>query len=134
VGLKIALCGAALLLIGAALGTQFRLETAASAGGTAKSAREIVPLVPSTAGALLTFLGAIRISLTTRPLRLVVLGLILVVVAIAIPFALAQLFPEMRTYKWTLSFLLPLVTRWIIGLTCFSTALWRLVMSTRKRT
>jgi hypothetical protein len=86
VDLEIALCGAALMLIGVAISSQIPPENSANAMGSAKDARGIVPLVPSVAGDFLTFFGALRISLTARPLRTVALGFVLLVVGSVAPF------------------------------------------------
>src|ERR1700734_2143568 len=134
VGLKVSLCGAALMLIGAAIGSQVQIESSASMMVTAKDAREIVSLVPSIIGSLMTFVGSIRMSLTVRPLRLAALGFVLVVAAGALPLAVSQVVPEMNTYKWTLPSVLPVFVLRIVGLIFFSTAVLRLLLGARDKT
>jgi hypothetical protein len=134
VGLKISLSGAALMLIGAAIGSQIQIESSANMMVSAKDAREIVALVPSIVGSLMTFVGSIRMSLTVRPLRLAALGFVLVVVASALPLAVAQVVPEMNTYKWTLPSVLPVFVLRIVGLIFFSTAVLRLLLGARDKT
>jgi hypothetical protein len=133
-GWKIALCGVALMLIGVALGAQTQRDNPAGTVVTAKDARGMVPLVPSVVGAVLTFLGAIRISLATRPLRSAALGFVLVVVVSTLPLAAAELFPELKTYRWTVPSVLPLFVFRIVGLIFLSTGVLRLLSKARDRT
>jgi hypothetical protein len=131
VGLKITLCGAALMLIGAAIGHQF--DSAANTAVAVNDAGEIAPFVPSVTGALLTFWGAIRISVIARPLPLAAVGFILDIAANAVPFAAAHVFPEMAKYHWTLPSLLPLFILRIVGLMFFATAVLRLLVKARDK-
>jgi hypothetical protein len=131
-GLKIALCGAALMLIGVAI-AGYQFESTANALIPPDDTHEIVPLVPSVVGALFVFVGSIRVSLVVRPRRLALLGFILFIAATAIPLVLAQIFPRMITDRGTLPSLLPLVVLRIIGLIFLSTALLRLVLAARNK-
>jgi hypothetical protein len=131
-GLKIALCGAALMLIGVAL-TAYQFKSPASAQVPLNDTHEIVPLVPSVVGALLALLGSIRVSLTVRPSRLAAFGFILFIAAIAIPLVVAQIFPRMITDRGTLPYLLPLFVLRIIGLVFLSTALLRVLVGARNK-
>jgi hypothetical protein len=121
------------MLISTALGSQVQLEGSARAMVTIKGVPEIVPLVPAALGALLKFWGSIRTSLTARPLHLLPFGLILAVVATVLPFVAAQLFPEMKSYPWTLLSVVPLFVVPITGLIFLSTALLRLAVGTKDR-
>jgi hypothetical protein len=131
IGLKIALCGAALMIVGAAIGHQF--DSAANTAVAVDDAGKIVPLVPTAAGALLTFWGAIRISVVDRPLPLAAVGFILEIVANSVPFAAAHLIPGAAAYHWTLPSLLPLSIVRIVGLMFFSTAMLRLLTKGRDK-
>jgi cbb3-type cytochrome oxidase subunit 1 len=131
-GLKIALCGAALMLIGVALAS-YHFESTANALTPTNDARQIVPLVPSVVGALLVFLGSIRASLAVRPLLLALLGIVLFIAATAIPPVVAQMFPRMISDHATLPSLLPLFVLRIIGLIFLSTALLRLLLGARNK-
>jgi hypothetical protein len=131
VGLKIALCGAALILVGPAIGHQFDIP--ANTAVAVDDAGKIVPFVPGAAGALLTFWGAIRISVVARPLPLAAIGFILDIAANAVPFAAAHLIPGLATYHWTLPSLLPLFILRIVGLMFFSTAVVRLFAKERDK-
>jgi hypothetical protein len=131
VGLKIALCGAALMLVGAAIGHQF--NTATNTAVAVDDAGKIVSFVPATAGALLTFWGAIRISVVARPLPLAAVGFILDIAANAVPFAAAHLITGVATYHWPLTSLLPLFILRIVGLMLFSTAVLRLFVKARDK-
>jgi hypothetical protein len=134
VGLKIALYGVALMLMGVGLANQLQVgDGAATLSAAGSGTQRIVPLVPSLAGALLTLWGAIRLSVLVSPLPLAVTGFLLEIAAHIFPFAAAQLFPEMKTYHWVLPSLLPLFVVRITGLMLFSTAvLRRLVSASRK--
>jgi hypothetical protein len=131
VGSKIALCGAALMIVGAAVGYQF--DSAANTAVVVNDAGKIVPFVPTAVGALLTFWGAIRISVVARPLPLAAVGFILDIAANAVPFAAAHLITGVTTYHWTLTSLLPLFILRIVGLMFFSTAVVRLFANGRDK-
>ena len=131
-GLKIALCGAALMLIGVAI-AGYHFESTANALIPPNDTHEIVPLVPSVVGALLVFLGSIRASLAVRPPLLAFLGFVLFIAATAIPLVLAKMLPRTISGPGTLPSLLPLVVLRIIGLIFLSTALLRLVLGARKK-
>jgi len=132
VGLKIALYGVALMLVGVGLANQLQVgDAAARLSAAGNETQRIVPLVPSLAGALLTLWGAIRLSILVSPLPLAVVGFILEIAANIFPFAAAQLFPEMKTYHWVLPSLLPLFVVRITGLMLFSTAVLRWLLSSR---
>jgi len=134
VGLKIALCGVALMLVGVGLANELQAgDAAASLSATGNEAQRIVPLVPSLAGALLTLWGAIRLSVLVSPLPLLLTGFFLEIAANIFPFAAAQLFPEMKTYHWILPSLLPLFVVRITGLLLFSTAVLRWLLSSRRK-
>jgi hypothetical protein len=126
-GLKIALCGASLMLIGLALAA-YQFKSPDRAQVPPNDTHEIVLLVPSVVGALLVLLGSIRVSLTMRPSRVALFGIILFIAATAIPPFVAQMFPRMITDLNTLPSLLPLFVLRIIGLMFLSTALLRLLL------
>jgi hypothetical protein len=132
-GLKIALYGVALMLIGIGLANQLQGDSTTTISAAGREAERIVPMIPSIAGALLTFWGSIRLSLVVPLLPLAAAGLVLAIVATAFPLAAAEFFPDMRTYQWTLPSLLPLFVLRITGLIFFSTAVLRWLLSFRKR-
>jgi hypothetical protein len=131
VGWKIALCGVALMLVGVAFGGRIHFEISTNTAVAVGNTHEIVPLVPTIAGAVLTFLGAIRISLVTRPLRLGAFGLVLVAVATAFPFVAVQLLSEIETYERTVPSLALLFTLRVVGLIFVSTAFLRFFVNAR---
>jgi hypothetical protein len=131
---KIALCGASLMVMGVAISAQLHLDNPANAVIADREAREVLPLVPSIAGACLIFLASTRISLTARRSYLLVFGFVFLIMATALPFAAARLFPAMNTYHWALSSLLPLFVLRIIGLIFLSTALLRLLVGKKDQT
>jgi hypothetical protein len=131
-GLKIALCGAALMLIGVALAA-YQFKSPASAQVPPNDTHQIVPLLPSVVGALLALLGSIRVSLTMRPSRVAAFGIILFIAATAIPLVVAQMFPSMINDLGSLPSLLPLFVLRIIGLMFLSTALLRLLLGARNK-
>jgi len=98
-----------------------------------KEAANIVPMIPSIAGALLTLWGAIRLALVISRLVLAVFGAVLVVLAGTLPVPAAQLFPAMRTYHWSLASLIPVFTLRIVGLIFFSIAVLRWLPRTRNK-
>ena len=131
-GLKIALCGVALMCMGIAIAGQLQLE--ASANRAAKNVPEVVSLIPSIVGALLTFLGAIRISLTARPRHLLAFGFVLVIAASVLPGAVSRLFPEpLVAHHWTPPLVLSFFVLRVDGLILFSTACLRLLIRERSR-
>jgi hypothetical protein len=133
-GLKIASCGVALLLIGVGLASQFG-PAPQNATVAADEWQTIVPLIPAIAGALLTFWGAIRVSLVVRPLFLAAAGFILEIVPVFVPLAFTQvfLFPEMNTDHWNAPSLFFIVLR-LVGLLFLSAAGLRLLIQTSDRT
>ena len=62
------------------------------ANRSAQNVPELISLVPCIVGALLTFLGAVRISLTARPWYLVAFGIVVVVAASVFPAVVADTF------------------------------------------
>ncbi len=135
VGTKIALYGVALMLLGIGLADQLHVEsTATNMSLASKEAARILPMIPSIFGALLTFWGATRLSITITPVRLVVSGVILEIAASLFPFAASQLFPAMTSYRWLWPFLLPLFVLRTVGLMFFSLAVLRWLLSVRKKT
>ena len=122
------------MILGIAIGKQMALQPADGTMIAFTRGREIVTFVPAVAGALLTFWGSIRMSLTMRPLHLLVLGPILLVGAEAGPLLAAQLFPEVGNYRWTGASVLPLVTYRIVGLILLSTSILRLFLRTKDKT
>jgi len=132
-GLRVALYGIALMLVGIGLANQLHAESAATMSLASKEAANIVPMIPSIAGALLTLWGAIRLALVISRLVLAVFGAVLVVLAGTLPVAAAQLFPAMRTYHWSLASLIPVFTLRIVGLIFFSIAVLRWLPRTRNK-
>lgn len=121
------------MIFGITIGKQMALQPSDGTMIAFARGREIVPLIPTIAGALLTFWGGIRMSLAMRPLHLLVLGPILLVGAYEGPFLAAELFPEIGNHSWTGPSVLLLFTYRIVGLIFFSTALLRLLLRTKDK-
>ncbi len=121
------------MVLGIAIGKQMALQPADGPMIAFARGREIVTLVPAVAGALLTFWGSIRMSLTMRPLHLLVLGPILLVGAEAGPLLAARLFPEVGNHSWTGASFLPLATYRIVGFILLSTAILRLFLRAKDK-
>ncbi len=132
-GVRIFVCGSALMILGIAIGKQLALQPADGTMIAFARGRELVTLVPAVAGALLTFWGGVRMSLTMRPLHLLVLGPILLVGAEAGPLLAAKLFPEIGNYGWPGVSVLPLFTYRIVGFILLSTCPLRLFLRTRNK-
>lgn len=132
IGLKIALCGVALISIAVAIASQPQVESPTNR--SAQNVPEFVFLVPCIVGALLTFLGAVRISLTGRPWHLAAFGTVLLVAASVLPGAASRLFSEpLVAHRWTSPLVLPFFVLRVDGLILFSTAFVRLLIKERSR-
>jgi len=132
-GVKILVNGSVLMLLGIAIGKQMALQPSDGTAIAFARGREIVPLIPAVAGALLTFWGGIRMSLAMRPLQLLILGPILIVGAYGGPLLAVQFFPEFGNHNWSGPSVLLLFTYRIVGLIFFSTALLRLLLRTKDK-
>lgn len=126
-GYKVLLCGISLMFFGIAIGRQLELQGGSDdPNALSGHARNIIALIPVVAGAILTFVGGVRISIVLRPLYLLLLGAVLVVGALAGPRSLAQFFPKIENYNWTGAPLMLLFVFRTIGIIFFSTGLLRL--------
>ena len=124
-GLNIALCGVSLMSIGLAIALQLQLEGSASPKG--EYLAELVSFAPSVVGALLTFLGAIRIGLTARPGHSLFSGLALIA-GITILTTTAVRFSPNSSWHATRTLGFSLIILRIDGLVLVATALWRLLV------
>jgi hypothetical protein len=124
-GLNMALCGLSLMSIGLAISLQLQLE--GSANPTEVQLAEVVSFATSVVGALLTFLGAIRIGLTARPGHSLSSGLALVA-GISLLTMMAVRLSTNSSWDATKTLGLSLIILRIDGLVLVSTALWRLLI------
>jgi hypothetical protein len=135
VATKTALYGVALMLFGVGLSNQLQVDSAASSLSQGiKEAEQILPMIPSIVGALLSFWGAIRLSVAIEPPPLAAMGVVLEIGANAFPFVAARLSPGMKDYQWVLPSLMPLFILRIAGLMFFSTGVLRWLLSVGNKT
>jgi putative Mn2+ efflux pump MntP len=128
-GLKILMSGIGLMLVATALDAGLR----GSNDSNVTSEQDFIMFMPAVAGALLVFAGGLRTSVTTRPKRAAIVGLILFVVASALPIVASVMSPPLREFIGTGASLIALFTCRIVGLICLSTALLRWSLDRRRK-
>jgi len=124
-GLKILLCGTALMLVGVAVAMRPEFQNGDADAPSPLHINSIIARIPIVTGGVIALLGGTRMSMGIRPLARTLLGAGFFIGAIATPILVTQHDPSFTDQPWTTSALMPFFVFRILGLIFASTGLLR---------
>lgn len=124
-GLKILLCGTALMVFGVAVAMRPEFQNSDANSSSPVHINSLIARIPIVVGAVIALLGGTRMSMGIRPLARTLLGAAFFIGAVAAPMLVTKLDPSFVDQTWTTSALMPFFVFRILGLVCASTGLLR---------
>ena len=121
-GLKILLCGTALMVFGVAVAMRPEFQNG-DASSSPDHVNSVIARIPIVAGAVIALFGGTRMSMGIRPLPRTLLGAGFFIGAVAAPILATRVDPTLADRTWTTSALMPFFVFRILGLICASTGL-----------